>query len=119
MLVPYCSLKRFWDSFYYLDDLVTDAHAPIGNNWVPSAGDEPVSGIWGWESADARTNFVISGEYFERDPVSVRSIALADNGFLYAGTAFHGVFRTATAVSFVGESAELPEGARLSPGGIW
>lgn len=31
-----------------------------------------LSGIHGWESRDGRTNFVISGERFERDPVSVR-----------------------------------------------
>lgn len=43
---------------------------------VESAGgkyETTLSGIWGWESADARTNFVISGERFERDPVSVRN----------------------------------------------
>ena len=28
-----------------------------------------ISGIWGWGSDDGDTNFVISGEYFERDPV--------------------------------------------------
>ncbi|MCG8414699.1 MAG: TonB-dependent receptor plug domain-containing protein, partial [Pseudomonadales bacterium] len=28
-----------------------------------------ISGIWGWGSDDGRTNFVISGEYFNRDPV--------------------------------------------------
>lgn len=33
--------------------------------------DATASGIWGWESDDGRTNFVISGERFERDPVSV------------------------------------------------
>ncbi len=30
-----------------------------------------VAGIWGWGSDDGDTNFVISGEYFEREPVGV------------------------------------------------
>lgn len=34
-----------------------------GNN------ERTIAGIWGWGSDDGRTNFVISGEYFERDPV--------------------------------------------------
>ncbi|MCY4356355.1 MAG: TonB-dependent receptor plug domain-containing protein, partial [Gammaproteobacteria bacterium] len=29
-----------------------------------------ISGIWGWGSDDGRTNFVLSAEYFERDPVT-------------------------------------------------
>ncbi|MCG8413553.1 MAG: Plug domain-containing protein, partial [Pseudomonadales bacterium] len=33
--------------------------------------EETLSAIWGWESSDGRTNFVISGEYFERDPVGI------------------------------------------------
>lgn len=39
---------------------------------VAEAGDlfdRTVSAIWGWGSDDGDTNFVISGEYFERDPV--------------------------------------------------
>ena len=39
---------------------------------VAEAGDlfdRTVSAIWGWESSDGDTNFVISGEYFDRDPV--------------------------------------------------
>jgi iron complex outermembrane receptor protein len=39
---------------------------------VEAAGDlfdQTISAIWGWESDDGDTNFVISGEYFERDPV--------------------------------------------------
>ena len=39
---------------------------------VEAAGDlfdRTISAIWGWESDDGDTNFVISGEYFERDPV--------------------------------------------------
>ncbi len=41
---------------------------------VPAAGsafDATVSGIWGWASDDGDTHFVLSGERFERDPVSV------------------------------------------------
>lgn len=33
--------------------------------------DKTVSGIWGWGSDSGDTHFVISGEYFERDPVPV------------------------------------------------
>lgn len=33
--------------------------------------DATVSAIWGWESSDGRTNVVLSGERFERDPVPV------------------------------------------------
>lgn len=39
---------------------------------VEAAGDlydRTVSAIWGWESGDGDTNIVISGEYFDRDPV--------------------------------------------------
>ena len=34
--------------------------------------DATVSAIWGWESSDGDTNFVLSGERFERDPVTIR-----------------------------------------------
>ena len=34
--------------------------------------DQTVSAIWGWESSDGDTNFVVSAERFERDPVNVR-----------------------------------------------
>ncbi len=34
--------------------------------------EETLSGIWGWESNDGRTNLVLSGEYFERDPVGFK-----------------------------------------------
>ena len=34
--------------------------------------DATVSAIWGWESSDGDTNFVISAERFERDPVTIR-----------------------------------------------
>lgn len=40
--------------------------------------EETVSAIWGWASADGDTNFVISGEYFERDPVSVTDSSYFD-----------------------------------------
>ena len=33
------------------------------------SNERTISGIWGWGSDDGDTNFVISGEYFERDPV--------------------------------------------------
>lgn len=32
--------------------------------------EETISTIWGWASDDGDTNFVISGEYFNRDPVA-------------------------------------------------
>lgn len=41
---------------------------------VEAAGEpneETLAAIWGWGSSDGQTNFVISGEYFKRDPVSV------------------------------------------------
>mgnify|MGYP001068248312 CR=1 FL=1 len=34
--------------------------------------DATVSAIWGWESSDGDTNLVLSGERFERDPVTIR-----------------------------------------------
>ena len=35
------------------------------------AFDQTVSGIWGWASDDGDTHLVVSGEHFERDPVSI------------------------------------------------
>ncbi|MEX2470297.1 MAG: TonB-dependent receptor [Pseudohongiellaceae bacterium] len=40
--------------------------------------EETVSAIWGWGSADGGTNFVISGEYFDRDPVALTDASYFD-----------------------------------------
>jgi len=40
--------------------------------------EETVSAIWGWESADGDTNFVISGEIFNRDPVPLTDASYYD-----------------------------------------
>lgn len=37
-----------------------------------------ISGIWGWASGDGDTHFVISGEYFERDPVPLKDASFFD-----------------------------------------
>jgi outer membrane receptor protein involved in Fe transport len=36
-----------------------------------NAYDATISGIWGWASDDGDTHFVLSGERFDRDPVSI------------------------------------------------
>ena len=44
-------------------------------NGIESAGslfDKTASAIWGWASDDGDTHFVLSGEFFERDPVGVQ-----------------------------------------------
>lgn len=41
--------------------------------------EETVSGIWGWGSGDGDTHFVISGEYFERDPVPLEDASYFDS----------------------------------------
>ncbi|MBT3531590.1 MAG: TonB-dependent receptor [Gammaproteobacteria bacterium] len=40
--------------------------------------EETVSAIWGWGSSDGDTNFVISGEFFERDPVPLTDASYFD-----------------------------------------
>ena len=41
--------------------------------------EETVSAIWGWGSADGDTNLVISGEFFERDPVPLTDASYFDD----------------------------------------
>lgn len=41
--------------------------------------DKTASVIWGWSSADDRANLVLSGEYFERDEVSITASSLWDS----------------------------------------
>jgi iron complex outermembrane recepter protein len=49
--------------------------------------DKTASGIWGWASNDKNTHFVISGEYFKRDPVGVEYANFYDaNAGQYNGT---------------------------------
>lgn len=40
--------------------------------------EETISTIWGWGSSDGDTNFVISGEYFKRDPVPLTDASYFD-----------------------------------------
>lgn len=40
--------------------------------------EETVSAIWGWASDDGDTNFVISGEFFEREPVPLTDASYFD-----------------------------------------
>lgn len=65
--------------------------------------DQTVSGIWGWESADARTNFVIAAEFFDRDNVPVDEGAFFDSRseFLNGVTGVYGNF-TPFAQGFLG-----------------
>ncbi len=68
--------------------------------------DRTVSGIWGWESGDARTNFVISAERFERDPVSVRNANFYNEFSEFLGT-----------TASIGGAVSAPAfGANLNPG---
>ena len=48
--------------------------------------DATLSGIWGWESADGRTNLVLSAERFERDPVPVNAGNFFDERSEFLGT---------------------------------
>ena len=48
--------------------------------------DATLSGIWGWESGDGRTNFVLSGERFERDPVPVSAGNFYNENSEFLGT---------------------------------
>ncbi|MGM0633168.1 MAG: TonB-dependent receptor domain-containing protein, partial [Pseudomonadota bacterium] len=68
--------------------------------------DTTLSGIYGWESADGRTNFVISGERFERDPVSVDKASFYNQYSEFTGTVSGG-FGAVAIPSF---------GANLNPG---
>ncbi len=55
---------------------------------VEKAGDlydNTVSGIWGWGSDDGDTHFVISGERFDRDPVSVKYANYFDKNSQFDG----------------------------------
>ncbi|MEQ8407698.1 MAG: TonB-dependent receptor [Gammaproteobacteria bacterium] len=68
--------------------------------------DTTVSGIWGWESSDGRTNFVLSGERFERDPVPVTAGNFYDENSEFLGT-----------VGVAGTLVEPPTfGSNVSPG---
>jgi outer membrane receptor protein involved in Fe transport len=70
--------------------------------------DATVSGIWGWESDDGRTNVVLSAERFERDPVPVTA-----GNFYNANSEFLGTVGTA------GTLIESPAfGGNISPGWI-
>ncbi|MEX0617764.1 MAG: TonB-dependent receptor [Pseudohongiellaceae bacterium] len=48
--------------------------------------DATASAIWGWASDDGATHFVLSGERFERDPVSVRHGNYFDANSQFLGT---------------------------------
>jgi iron complex outermembrane recepter protein len=66
--------------------------------------DKTLSAIWGWGSDDGDTNFVISGEFFDRDAVGVEAANFYDaNAGQYNGT-----------VGALGTPLVLP-GASLNP----
>lgn len=68
--------------------------------------DQTASAIWGWESSDGRTNFVISGERFERDPVNVTAGNFYNENSEFLGT-----------VGSAGVLIESPAfGGNVSPG---
>ena len=48
--------------------------------------DATISAIWGWSSDDGDTNFVISGERFERDPVPITMGNFYDENSEFLGT---------------------------------
>ncbi|OGT70622.1 MAG: hypothetical protein A3H44_07010 [Gammaproteobacteria bacterium RIFCSPLOWO2_02_FULL_57_10] len=57
---------------------------------IEAAGDlfdKTASVIWGWASDDGDTHFVLSGERFERDPVSVKYGNYFDENSEFLGTA--------------------------------
>jgi outer membrane receptor protein involved in Fe transport len=58
-------------------ELFGDLQSMVG---AGDAFDATVSGIWGWASDSGNTHFVLSGERFERDPVSVRDANFWDDG---------------------------------------
>lgn len=57
-----------------------------GVDGASSKYDATASAIWGWESDDGRTNFVISGERFERDPVNVTAGNFYNENSEFLGT---------------------------------
>ncbi|MBT8146961.1 MAG: TonB-dependent receptor, partial [Gammaproteobacteria bacterium] len=70
--------------------------------------DATLSAIWGWSSDDGNTNFVISGERFERDPVPVSAGNFIDENSQFLGT-----------VGTAGTLIAVPAfGAQLDPGWI-
>ncbi len=48
--------------------------------------DRTLSAIWGWASESGDTNFVISGEIFRRDPVSITAARYFDDRSEFTGT---------------------------------
>lgn len=48
--------------------------------------DRTLSAIWGWASESGNTNFVISGEVFRRDPVSITAARYFDDRSEFTGT---------------------------------
>ena len=76
---------------------------------IEAAGDlfdATVSGIWGWASSDDNTHLVLSGERFERDPVSVKYGNFFDENSQFLGT----VGNAGTLIS------STAFGAQVSPG---
>ena len=77
-----------------------------GVDGASSKYDATASAIWGWESDDGRTNFVISGERFERDPVNVTAGNFYNENSEFLGT-----------VGSAGVLIESPAfGGNLAPG---
>ncbi len=64
-------------------ELYADVQALDG---AGSATDSTVSGIWGWESASGDTHFVLSGEYFERDPVPITEASFYNENSEFRGS---------------------------------
>jgi outer membrane receptor protein involved in Fe transport len=73
-----------------------------------SSFDSTISGIWGWESPDNNAHFVISGEYFERDPVPITEASFYDQNSEFRGSVT-GVYGDFTPF------AQPELGANLSP----
>lgn len=68
--------------------------------------DATISAIWGWGSDDGNTHVVVSGERFERDPISVTEGNFFDENSQFLGT-------VGTAGSFISSAAF---GGNVSPG---
>lgn len=64
-------------------ELYADVQALEG---AGSNTDSTVSGIWGWESDSGSTHFVISGEYFERDPVPITEASFYNENSEFRGS---------------------------------
>ena len=76
---------------------------------IEAAGDlydATVSGIWGWGSSDGDTHVVLSGERFERDPVSVQYGNFFDENSQFLGT-------VGTAGTLIGPASF---GGKIAPG---